>query len=128
MRRMFLPTAALLSFCACSGPYSTPKVAAKSEKPTPVKVRTVRLETIPELVTANGELFAEDVATISAKVPGRVTRLLVDLGSHVEPGQVIAELEKDDYEFRLKQAEALVEQTRARLGIAAEGDFDEAGA
>ncbi len=118
MLRKYLPVAAVLCFCACSGPYSTPNVAAKSEPPLTVQVRPVERRTIPEVVTANGELFAEDVATISAKVPGRVTKLMVDLGSQVEPGQIIAELEKDDYEFRVKQAEALVEQTRARLGIA----------
>jgi RND family efflux transporter MFP subunit len=50
-------------------------------------------------------------------VAGRVEKLNVDLGSRVEAGDVIAELEKDDYELRLKQSEAAVEQTRARLGL-----------
>ena len=41
----------------------------------------------------------------------------MDLGSPVNEGQVIAELEKDDYEAGVRQTEALVAQTRARLGI-----------
>src|SRR5262249_926618 len=102
----------------CSGPYSGLTTAAKNqEKPFPVRAYTAVVETIPELVVATGELSAEDLATISAKVPGRVARLNVDLGSQVEPGQLLAEIEKDDYVFRVKQAEALVEQSRARLGL-----------
>jgi RND family efflux transporter MFP subunit len=74
-------------------------------------------ETIPETITATGELLAEDAATISAKVPGRVEKLRVDLGSVVKGGDVLAELERADYEVQVKETEALVEQTRARLGI-----------
>ncbi|MGH9720303.1 MAG: efflux RND transporter periplasmic adaptor subunit [Bryobacteraceae bacterium] len=107
-----------MALSACSGPYSNPSVAANnSGKPVSVRVQAARLQTIPEIITATGELFAEDVATLSAKVPGRVLRLNVDLGTRVELGQVVAELEKDDYEFRVNQAVAQVEQTRARLGI-----------
>jgi multidrug efflux pump subunit AcrA (membrane-fusion protein) len=116
--KIALCSALALFLTGCSGPYSSPTVAAKNER-KPVSVRTfpVALETIPEVITANGELSAEDSATISVKVPGRVEKLLVDLGSVVEQGQVLAELEKDDYAMRVKQAEAMVEQTRARLGI-----------
>lgn len=103
---------------ACSGPYSNPKVSAKEDTPVvPVKLERLALANIPEIITATGELFAEEQATVSAKVPGRVQRLHVDLGSVVTQGQVVAELEKDDYELRVRQAEALVAQTRARLGI-----------
>jgi len=104
----------------CTGPYSSPTVSAKNEgKPIAVRAHPVALETIPEIITATGELSAEDIATISAKVAGRVEKLNVDLGSVVEQGQILAELEKDDYTFRVKQAEALVEQTRAHLGLLA---------
>lgn len=107
----------------CSGPYSSPTVSAKTEtKPVAVRAFPVALQTIPEVIGATGELSAEDTAVISVKVAGRVDKLLVDLGSVVEQGQVLAELEKDDYTFRVKQAEALVEQTRARLGLSKDSD------
>ena len=91
-------------------------------KPMPVRAFPVALQTIPEIISATGELSAEDTAIISAKVAGRVEKLHVDLGSVVEQGQVLAELEKDDYTFRVKQSEALVEQTRARLGLSKDSD------
>jgi len=47
----------------------------------------------------------------------------VDLGSRVNQGDAVAVLETEDYDLRLKQAEAAVEQTRARLGLGpGEGD------
>lgn len=108
-----------LVVCSCSGPYSSGKIASANEpKSVSVKTYAVELSNVPEIITANGELLAEEQATVSAKVPGRVTRLHVDLGSTVRAGDLIAELEKDDYEFRARQSEALVEQTRAQLGLA----------
>ena len=109
----------LIVLAACSGPYSEQKAAAKAEAPpTPVEAIRVQSISLPSVVNANGELFAEELANISTKVPGRVTQLTVDLGSLVKTGDVLAELEKDDYQYRLRQAEAQVEQIRARLALA----------
>jgi RND family efflux transporter MFP subunit len=91
--------------------------AEDQQRSLAVRLYEVQFEHIPETITANGELVAEDLATLSTKVPGRVARLNVDLGSRVRQNDVIAELERDEYEVRVKQAEALIEQTRARLGI-----------
>jgi RND family efflux transporter MFP subunit len=112
-------TAILLSLfvTGCSGPYSRTPVAAKEETAVSVKVLRVESQTIPEVVAATGELLAEEQATIGVKAPGRVVRLHVDLGSHVQAGDLLAEIDPVDYEFRVRQAEALVNQTRARLGI-----------
>lgn len=101
----------------CSGPYSEQSVAAVESPPVPVKVSRTALQTVPEVITATGELLAEEQTTIGVRVPGRVTRLYVDLGSVVDAGDVLGEIEMEDYDFRVKQAEALVNQTRARLGI-----------
>jgi len=110
---------ALLILSACSGPYSEQKAAAKAESPLmAVDAVQVTAASLPAVVSANGELFAEELANISTKVPGRVTKLNVDLGSLVKAGDVLAELEKDDYQYRLRQAEAQVEQIRARLALA----------
>ena len=70
------------------------------------------------MITASGELLAEEQATIGVKAPGRVVKIYVDLGSLVEANQVLAEIDPTEYEFRVRQSEALVNQTRARLGIA----------
>ncbi len=114
-----LPIALVLAglSCSCSGPYSDANVAAKETAAAEVTIIPASRVNVPEVVSANGELFAEELANVTTKVPGRVEKLHVDLGSVVRAGDVLAELEKADYEFRIQQTEALVEQIRARLGI-----------
>lgn len=117
MRSLFYLLPLLAPLSSCTGPYTNQTVKATTERPVAVRVQTAQVESIPEIVTATGELLAEDQAILRAKVSGRVLKLNVDLGSRIEEGEIVAELEKDDYELRLKQAEAAVEQTRARLGL-----------
>lgn len=113
----------LLVLSSCSGPYSERKAVAKGAV-VPTAVDTVRAisASLPSVVNANGELFAEELANLSTKVPGRVTKLTVDLGSLVRTGDILAELERDDYQYRLRQAEAQVEQIRVRLAISHQKD------
>ncbi len=117
MRLFPLVLAFLVLNSGCSGPYSTEKVAAKESVVAEVDIIPVALISIPEMVTANGELFAEELTNVTNKVPGRILKLNVDLGSVVNQGDILAELEKDDYRFRVQQTEALVDQMRARLGL-----------
>ncbi|MFN0103489.1 MAG: efflux RND transporter periplasmic adaptor subunit [Bryobacteraceae bacterium] len=117
MRLLSIALAPLFFNFGCSGPYSTENVAANVVAVADVNVIQVTTTSIPEMVTANGELFAEELTNVTNKVPGRVLKLHVDLGSVVKQGDILAELEKDDYRFRVQQMEALVEQIRARLGI-----------
>ncbi|MBL8179936.1 MAG: efflux RND transporter periplasmic adaptor subunit [Bryobacterales bacterium] len=114
----------LLLLASCSGPYSNDTVKATVAPKVTVQAREATLEAIPEMIAATGELQAEDQATLRAKVPGRVEKLLVDLGTRVQEGQVVAELEQEDYQLRLRQAEASMEQTRARLGLGAKDSDD----
>jgi RND family efflux transporter MFP subunit len=75
-------------------------------------------------VNVTGTLAAQDEATVSIKVPGRVNSVTVDLGSVVRRGQVIAQVEPGDYRLRVQQAEAALQQARARLGLQPQGDDD----
>jgi len=80
MIRLFVSCCALLA-ASCSGPYSGGPVSANEPpRPVAVEVQTAKLENVPEVITATGELLAEETATISAKVAGRVQALRVDLG------------------------------------------------
>ncbi|HEX3253609.1 MAG TPA: efflux RND transporter periplasmic adaptor subunit [Pyrinomonadaceae bacterium] len=89
-----------------------------------VKTATVAETPFGETVTANGTLAAFDQTTVSVKVPGRVRTISVDLGSVVSQGQVIAQVDSQDYVLRVQQADAALAQARARLGLAPEGTDD----
>jgi RND family efflux transporter MFP subunit len=114
-------------FTACKSDYPA---SARQERPGDTKaarqVKTVAVAETPfgETVTASGTLAAFDQTTVSVKVPGRLRGITVDLGSVVSQGQVIAQVEPEDYKLRVQQAEAALAQARARLGLAPEGDDD----
>jgi multidrug efflux pump subunit AcrA (membrane-fusion protein) len=94
--------------------------AAEASPKEARQVKTVAVAETPfgETVTANGTLAAFDQTTVSVKVPGRLRAISVDLGTVVSKGQVIAQLEPEDYKLRVQQAEASLSQARARLGLA----------
>lgn len=90
------------------------------------QVRTARVEETPfgEAVTVNGTLAAYDQTVAGVKVPGRLHTIRVDLGSVVRRGQVIAQVEPQDYNLRVQQAEASLAQARARVGLSPDGKDD----
>jgi RND family efflux transporter MFP subunit len=93
-------------------------------EPRQVKVGHVEQLPVGASVNVTGTLAAQDEATLSVKVPGRVSTLSVDLGSVVRRGQVVAQVEQQDYRLRVQQAEAALQQARARLGLQPQGDDD----
>jgi len=97
-----------------------------SDSKSAKQVKTARVEETPfgEAVTVNGTLAAFDQTTASVKVPGRLRSITVDLGSVVRRGQVIAQVEQQDYNLRVQQAEAALAQARARLGLSPDGRDD----
>jgi RND family efflux transporter MFP subunit len=80
---------------------------------------------VDRLITVTGTLAAEDQVALAFKVTGRVEELNVELGSSVQRGQVLARLLPTDFEYRLHQAEAALQQARVRLGLPATGDEDD---
>ncbi len=94
------------------------------------QVKTARVEETPfgETVTANGTLAAFDQTTAGVKVAGRLSSISVDLGSVVRRGQMIAQIEPNDYKLRVQQSEAALNQARARLGLSPEGTDDKVSA
>ncbi len=126
-----LPLFAGLLICllipACKSDYPA---SARQDRPGDAKasrqVKTARVEQTPfgEAVTVNGTLAAYDQTTASVKVPGRLRSITVDLGSVVRRGQVIAQVEQQDYNLRVQQSEAALAQARARLGLSPDGRDD----
>src|SRR5437660_536325 len=117
----------LVSATACKSDYPASGRAASADGKSPSRqVRTVKVAEMPigETVTVNGNLAAYDQTTVGMKVPGRLQTISVDLGSVVRKGQVIAQLEPQDYKLRVQQAEAGLAQARARLGLSPDGTDD----
>jgi len=95
-----------------------------AREPRSVKIANVSQISMEKTVTVTGTLAAYDQATISAKVPGRVKSIAVDLGSVVRQGQILAQIDDQDYQLRLQQADAALAQARARVGLPTDGKDD----
>ncbi|MBI4752695.1 MAG: efflux RND transporter periplasmic adaptor subunit [Acidobacteria bacterium] len=87
----------------------------------PVEIRTATA--IERLIERNietvGQLVADDEVTVSSQVRGEVSEMNIDLGSFVKAGQVIARISPQEYELKLKQAEAALQQACAKIGLTA---------
>jgi membrane fusion protein (multidrug efflux system) len=59
-----------------------------------------------------------NLINLSAKVPGRIAKLLVEEGDSVQQGQVLVELEKEDYAVARDQARATLETAKHELAKA----------
>jgi membrane fusion protein, multidrug efflux system len=122
---LFLPVLFLLG--GCGG--GEAQVAASRGSATSLPAKQVKLakseaRRLTQTVTAPGTLAADEQATLSFKVAGRVSEIKVDLGSQARKGQVIALLETTEFKVRLQQAEAALQQARVRLGLPPQGDDD----
>lgn len=118
---------ALLLLTSCKSDYpASARQGSPGGSNSVRQVKTTQVVESPfgETVTANGTLAAFDQTTVSVKVPGRLKAIGVDLGTVVSKGQVIAQVESEDYKLRVQQAEASLSQARARLGLAPDGADD----
>jgi RND family efflux transporter MFP subunit len=68
-----------------------------------------------QLLTASGYVVARRKAVVSAKIQGRLSELMVEEGSRVERGAIIARLESADFEAQVQRAQALVQRAEADL-------------
>ncbi|MEI9895212.1 MAG: efflux RND transporter periplasmic adaptor subunit [Chthoniobacter sp.] len=74
---------------------------------------------VTEPLVLSGELQPLISASIYARANGYVRRWLVDLGAHVEAGQLLAELDTPEIDRQLSQARAELNQAEAALTLAA---------
>ena len=81
-------------------------------------------QTISQL-NASGYVVAQRKAAVASKITGRLVSLMVEEGSRVKEGQVIARLENEDAVAARDQAEANLKVARANLE-GAKAEFQEA--
>lgn len=112
-----------LSICSC-GQKPAPQKKITEGDARPVKTARAQLRPMERRLTVTGSFSARERATLSVKVPGRLEKIEVDVGSVIKKGDVLAQIEREDYELRVKQSEATLAQARARLGLSPQADDD----
>ena len=90
----------------------------KDLRPVPVEVAQIQHGPIALQRTFSGELEALAEFVVAPKVSGRVERVIVNIADTVKRGQVVAELDNDEYVQAVAQAQADLEVARANLSKA----------
>lgn len=89
-----------------------------ASRPIPVEVADIRIGDIELRRAFSGTLQAYTEFVVAPKVSGRIERIEVDLADIVTRGQVVAQLDNDEYEQAVRQAEADLAVARANLAEA----------
>src|SRR5215470_6903531 len=86
---------------------------AQSRGSTP-RFRTARLERGPltATVSATGTLNAVVTVQVGSQVSGQIKELFADFNSQVKNGQIIARIDPEIFEAKVKQAAAQLEASR----------------
>lgn len=127
MRRLGWAGALAVVWAGCEAHPVRPSPGAPREPGAPRAVQTapVTERRLARTIVALGTLASHEQATLSAKVPGRLESLKVDLGQRVRRGEVLAQIEPRDYQLKVQQAAAALAQARAALGLPLEGENDQ---
>lgn len=86
--------------------------------PVPVTIGNVESGTVTPALFGIGTIESRFSYRIGPTAPGRVQRLLVDVGDRVTAGQRLGEIDPVDLDDRIRAQDALVGRTRATLAEA----------
>lgn len=110
----WVATAVLVAAAGCGGEKS-----ARKETPEVVqglRVETAKLQSVPDMLEAPGTVVSTVTAEIAARTTGTVLRVGVKEGDFVKQGQLLAQL--DDQEFAARRSAAQAGMQQASAGVA----------
>jgi HlyD family secretion protein len=85
-----------------------------------IRYKTVKLDkgTITATVSASGTITPVSSVQVGSQVSGQIKELRVDFNSEVKAGQIIARIDPEIFEYRVRQAQADVDSARAQQLVA----------
>jgi RND family efflux transporter MFP subunit len=109
-----LVVCALLTALGCNKPQAS---TVRSDAPVPVTLAPASIQPVQRAVEVVGTLWGDEDVTISAKVPGRIASIDADMGDRAPSGEVLAQIEKTDYELAARQKELAMKEQLAKLDL-----------
>ncbi len=83
-----------------------------------VEVETVKRGNLEQVIGSPGTVVHLQKATISSKVTGRVAAIFAQVGEEVKQGQLLARLETEQLQLRLREMQAALRSAQAELALA----------
>ena len=92
-----------------------PAVIYAQPPATPVGVDPVKIVPMSQTVPVVGRFVSPQSGAVAARSPGPVAKLIVNVGDHVEQGDIIAELDRSRLQSALALQEAQMAELKAHL-------------
>ena len=114
----FLVPLMILIFTGCSK-----KEDENAEKSVPVKIYTVKAESISKFIRATGAVSADNDVIVVSKVSERIVKINVKPGQHVAKDQILAVQKNDIQKHGLEMANSALKTAEAHAKLASQ-DFE----
>lgn len=113
----------VLSVLGCSREQTANGASASKDQQLAITAAAVEARDVTRRVEAVGTLEADEEVAVYAQVSGYPEKIMVDLGDRVRAGQPLLQIHQVDFELQAQKAEAILQQTRTRLGALNGGDL-----
>lgn len=119
---LFVAVICAASFSGCAGSRAASKdnsnAANAASTPQPVVEAAVApavLRQVPEYFEATGGLIGDAQTDVAPAIGGKIVAVNFDIGSYVQKGSVLVQLDDRDARIRLEQAQAQVAQAQSQV-------------
>ena len=120
--RLLLPVIVfLLGAAGCGRQAAANKAAAASApakaEPLTVRVSSVETRNVARSIDVTGALAPDDTLNLVSEVPGRIANIRFDFGQSVRKGDIIVEIDRQEFQIQVDRAKAALAQALARVGL-----------
>ena len=117
MQRLVFAASASLMFVSCGGTNSTTQQSAHSDTNAPPQVDVITIQTkkLETTVTLPADLMPYEAVDLFAKETGFIKSILVDRGTKVKEGELIAVLEAPELVAQRAEASARYQSAESQL-------------
>ncbi|XZE35150.1 efflux RND transporter periplasmic adaptor subunit [Pirellulaceae bacterium SH501] len=123
-RTATIAASSLMFFGGCAEEKEEAIKATPIEQVVEAEVMVVEPVVWPTTVRCQGSLVADETTTVSAKVAGRVAAVLFEIGDLAAAGQILVEIDSEEYQLQAEQADAQLTQARAAVGLKPDDPLD----
>lgn len=124
---LLVGTSGTLVVAGCGG-HESEKTASTSLAPRVVTVRVAPASrrTVERTVEVVGDLRGWETVTLGTRKEGRVRKVFHDMGDRVKPGEPIVEMDTEDADLAIRQADRRLQVELAKLGLKElpKGEYD----
>jgi len=118
----FVVATCSLALAGCGSHGKSPAAHAPTEtvaaKPVVVTVADLQTRAVQRRIPVVGTLHGLERIQISAKVAGRLEKVLVDVGDRVQPGAKLVEISQLDFKLAVDESQRALERELAKVGLA----------